>query len=364
MGRVLGGFSTGMQMVLYPMYIAETNDPKYRGVVTGVSVTLMTFGIFLTHVVGTFWDWRSTALIMAVVPAVICVMIPFIPESPSWFIVKDRHDEALKVFTWLRGNGQVAKGEFEATWKNHEEKQNDLKENLTIWTKLSYIIKKPEYFKPTMILFCCFFWMQFSGLFIVIFYNVRVVRETLDPEISQYLIMNVFDVVRLIMTIIACCLLRVLRRRLQMMVSGFGTALSAFAFAVTSYVLEQYPSTTYNWIPVVALVSFVFFSTSGIAVLPWCLTGEILPLDLRSFAASLNVFVNCCFFFLSVKMAPAIFDGFGMRGAFVMYGSICLVATIILVCVMPETKNRTLVDIEKQFTHRTQKTKSVEQNLV
>lgn len=351
-GRILGGLSAGLLATLFPTYLGEVGEPKYRGFfLAGPSIALA-LGILTTHVLGTFLHWRSVALYASVLPLIVVIVLYFIPETPCWLVSQNRFSDALESFRWLRGNSIASKREFEQMWDKHKESETDESE-MSLWLKIKIAFNRPEFVKPFAIIFCCFFTMQFSGPYIVAFYCVNILEKMLKTTISEYFVMNAIDVLRLVMVIIASILLRVVRRRLLMMISGIGTTTSAMLLAAFLFGTRKYPEMhDYSWIPVTLLVSYIFFVSIGIFVLPWCMAGELYPIDCRSIGSSLNTSINFFLFFIVIKMAPGLFESLGIDGAFLFYGSICMAGTIILGFVLPETKNRTLVDIEMEFTKK------------
>lgn len=348
-GRILGGLSAGLLATLFPTYLGEVSEPKYRGFFLVGPSTALALGILATHVLGTFLHWRTVALLAAILPLLTTFVLLFVPETPCWLISQNRFNDALESFRWLRGISSASKHEFEQMWDKHKETENINTED-NFWNKAYLAFKRPEFVKPFMIIFCCFFTMQFSGPYIVAFYSVTILSKILGTTINEYWVMNSIDVLRLIMVIIASALLRVVRRRVLLLTSGIGTTISATGLSLFLYGTRFFPSLIeFSWFSVILLVSYIFFISIGIFVLPWCMAGELYPLDCRSLGSSLNISINFFLFFICVKIAPALFESLGIDGAFLFYGSIALIGTIILGIILPETKNRTLVDIQMQF---------------
>lgn len=344
-GRILGGFGAGLLGTLFPAYLGEVTEPKYRGFFLATPSMALAFGILVTHLIGTFLSWRTTALIASSIPLMTAVMLLFVPETPSWLVSKNRFNDALDSFTWLRGNNAKAREEFNEMWEKHKQAENNRKFDET--SKIMSAFKKPEFVKPFLIVLCCFFTMQFSGPYTVVFYSVLILEKTLHSEVNEYLIMNMIDILRLVMVIVASGLLRVCARRVLMLTSGIGTVISALTLSAFLYF---FPKSEYTWIPIGALAAYMVFVSIGIFVLPWCMAGELLPLEYRSLGTSLNVSINFFLFFVVIKIAPSVIGNFGIHGAFLSFACICMMGTITLFFVLPETKNRTLVDIEKDFS--------------
>uniref|UniRef100_A0A336MDU0 CSON000125 protein n=1 Tax=Culicoides sonorensis TaxID=179676 RepID=A0A336MDU0_CULSO len=352
-GRILGGLSAGLLATLFPTYLGEVSEPKYRGFFLVGPSTALALGILTTHVLGTFLHWRTVALLASVIPLFTVFVLFFVPETPCWLISQNKFNEALDAFRWLRGRSVASKHEFEQMWDKHKETEAQNLDD-SFWNKIYSAFKRPEFVKPFLIIFCCFFTMQFSGPYIVAFYSVTILQEILRMSINEYLVMNAIDVLRLVMVIIASVLLRVVKRRVLLLTSGIGTTVSALGLACFLYGQRIFPALMeFSWFSVILLVSYIFFISIGFFVLPWCMAGELYPLDCRGLGSSLNISINFFLFFICVKIAPGLFSSLGMDGTFLFYGSVALIGTIILGIVLPETKNRTLVDIQMQFIKKT-----------
>ncbi|XP_063708561.1 facilitated trehalose transporter Tret1-like [Culicoides brevitarsis] len=347
-GRILGGLSAGLLATLFPTYLGEVSEPKYRGFFLVAPSTALALGILATHLLGTFLHWRTVALLASILPLITVIVLFLVPETPCWLISQNRFDEALKAFRWLRGSSISSKREFEQMWDKHKETEAISEDSF--WNKAFVAFRRPEFVKPFAIIFCCFFTMQFSGPYIVAFYSVSILSKILGTTMNEYLVMNAIDVLRLVMVIIASGLLRTVRRRVLLLTSGIGTTISAIGLAVFIFATRYYPHLMeFSWFSVILLVSYIFFISIGIFVLPWCMAGELYPLDCRSLGSSLNISINFFLFFICVKIAPALFESLGIDGAFLFYGGIALMGTVVLGIVLPETKDRTLVDIQMQF---------------
>lgn len=162
--------------------------------------------------------------------------------------------------------------------------------------------------------------------------------------------MTIIDVVRLIMSVVACILLRKTGRRPLAAISGTGTAISLIGLSVFLYFASKDKQIlSISWIPMALLVGFICFVSIGIVPLPWCMTGELFPLALRGLGSGIVSCMNFLCFFVVVKTGPLFFVNIGAEGAFLIYGTVALLGTIFLVICLPETKDKTLQEIENSF---------------
>lgn len=346
-GRFLTGFCVGLLGPPASVYIGETSDPKYRGfLLAGVSLAIA-IGILISHLLGTFLDWQLTAIICAVCPLISFVCMLLAPESPSWLLSKGKVEAALKSFKWLRGCDDESSQEFENMVVNQN---TSTSVGNYSWAILKDNIRQPTFLKPLFILLGFFLTMQFAGVNAVSFYSVTIMKETIGEGLNEYLAMLIIDGVRFIVSILACVLLRKCGRRPLLMVSGVGTVISLISLAVFLYFSSRNEALkSIAWLPMTCLIAYICFVSVGIVPLPWCMTGELFPLALRGLGSGIVSSFNFICFFAVVKTGPTFFATIGQEGAFFIYGSVALIGTIFLVLCLPETKDKTLQEIENSF---------------
>lgn len=352
-GRLLTGFSVGMLGPPASVFIGETSEPKYRGFLLAAVSLAIAVGILISHILGTFLHWKLTAVICSVCPLMSYLLLTFVPESPSWLLSKGYVQLAEKSFKWLRGSDQESVNEFNemlakqnlTTDQNNYSVKN-LKENAT----------KPGFYKPLFIILIFFTIMQFSGVNAVAFYSVQIMKDTIGDGVNEYLAMLIIDGVRLMMSFTACILLRRYGRRELAVFSGIGTTVSLIGLSVFRY-LAAYNSTVNEmfWLPLIFLIGYICFISVGIVPLPWCMNGEIFPLALRGLGSGISAAWNFFTFFIVVKTGPFLFAEIGSEGTFMVYGCVALMGTFYLYFFLPETKNKTLLEIEEEFSENKSK---------
>ncbi|KAL1375367.1 hypothetical protein pipiens_004681 [Culex pipiens pipiens] len=343
-GRFMTGFASGLVGQLTSVYIAETSDPKYRGILSAGFSFAVSFGVLISHLFGTFLHWKIAALCCSFFMVVSYVFVVFRPESPPRLISKGRSSEAEEAFSWLRGDDTEAIKEF-----------NDMVSEYSIGdslkTKPTFLqnLSKPEFYRPLTILLIFFFVSQFAGVHIVSFYSVSIIHSILGSNMNEYLAMIIVDIVRVIASLIPCVLLKVTRRRPLAMWSGCGTTISLAGLSI--FLHFRIPQQL-TWISLVFLLSYIVFINIGLFPLPWCMAGETFPQVTREIGSAMTTSFNFLSFFVVIKTGPLLFDSVGTDGAFMIYGGISLVGTLVLYAILPETKDRTLQEIEDAFKLR------------
>lgn len=349
-GRFLTGLCVGLLGPSSSVYIGETSHPKYRGFLLAAISLAIALGLLFSHLLGTFFTWTTTALVCVVLPSVSLFLLCVVPESPSWLAKKGRLEEAVDAFHWCRGYSLEAKEELHAML---EKQKQTTEEKLTTKQTLAMLLQ-PQFLKPLAIINVFFVTTQFCGVNAITFYSVSIMQDTVGDGLDKYTSMLIIDFIRVLVSLIACILLRRFGRRPLMSISGFGTAISLFILTAFIYSSNHVKSlAAYSFIPLSALIGYITFVSLGMVPLPWAMSGEIFPLSLRGFGSGISSSIAFLAFFIVVKTSPMLFSGIGTWGTFLFYGTVAFFGTAALYVFLPETKNKTLQEIEEYFKGKT-----------
>ena len=218
------------------------------------------------------------------------------------------------------------------------------------FAKLKTNIQRPEFLKPLGIILFIFFVMQFSGVNSVAFYTVSLMKDVTGPG-NEYLSMVLIDIVRVFMSFVACILLKLCCRRTLMLVSGIGTSICMVSVSMFMYFDKTNPNNSnYSSFSMAFLIGYICFISIGIFPLPWVLQGEMLQQVTRGFSSGLASSFNFICFFIVVKTFVELSETLEVFGVFMCYGLISLIGTVVLYFILPETRNKTLQQIEESFT--------------
>lgn len=353
--RVLQGLAMGLGGSLGPILIGEYTSPKNRGAfLTTISLSI-SISVFTVHALGSYFSWQTTALVCAFISIVDLVIVVFSPESPVWLANQGRYRESKIVFRWLRGYN-----EDDELIKMIEDRKHDaqFKEdcNDSLWRKVKRntvyfkaTIKKKEFYKPIFIMLHVYALGQWSGATILVGYTVDVF-ENVVGHVDFALMLMILDIQRIISNLLAISIIRKLKRRTLLFISG-GITLTGFALTALYTFLKSR-----NLLPIdhpsigILLIHILMFSVAtGSLPLSFIFAGELFPLEYRSLAGGLSiVFYSVCLF-LTLKTFSFLITSLAIYGAFCVYFLIVLYCLTVLWFTLPETKDRTLQDIEEEF---------------
>ncbi|PSN45090.1 Facilitated trehalose transporter Tret1-2 [Blattella germanica] len=342
-GRFLTGLCLGLMGPLTPVYIAETAGPNFRGILlAGVSLAVSS-GILISHLLGTFLHWQLAAALSALFPFACYIGISFVPESPPWLAARGRFTEAVKAFRWFRGYSPESTRELRELLEKYQVNGHDASAQSTITMKEAFL--HVTFVKPFLVMNLFFLVMQFSGVNAVAFYTVHILRD-MGQGMNEYLATNIIGVVRLIMSVVACVLTRRFGRRPLTMLSCIGTGVSLVLLGLTIR------SKIDACLPLLLLVTYICFISIGLVPLPWVMVGEVFPVRMRGIGSGVSSAFCFLVFFAVVKTSPATMEAIGADGTFFFYGAVALVGAGLLFLCLPETRNRTLQEIENSYQRK------------
>ncbi|XP_047540635.1 facilitated trehalose transporter Tret1-like [Vanessa atalanta] len=360
MSRSLQGFGMGIQAAAAPVSIAEYSAPKHRGAFLATIAFSFATGMLVAHIFGTILYWRSAALACGSFYAISLVLISLSPETPPFLATKGRFSECRKSFRWLRGQDDDAEKELEVLMNSQKHKDIQTPK-ISKFKTYSEIIMKPEFYKPTVIMMFMFVLFQISGMTVVPSYTVPMMAEVTDGTIESYTSMLMVDVVRFATAVLACIVVNKLNRRTVLFLGIYISVASLLLTSLLLYLRDfGYIADEYKWTPVVPTLFYIFGKTLGILPIPWAIAGEIFPLAYRSLGSGISGMFLSIMFFVVVKTAPTSFRQIGVKGTFCVYGVSIAICGIFLFYLLPETKGKTLYEIESYFKGVKDKTGKVE----
>ncbi|XP_011301539.1 facilitated trehalose transporter Tret1 [Fopius arisanus] len=339
-GRFISGIGAGMANALY-LYVTEVAAPGQRSWLASCGPVLVSVGVLCSYALGALTTWQCTAAI-SIAPAILSLALTrLIPESPAWLARKGRLPEAQESLLWLRGPGIACDTEYRelvgvASLERHKDDIN-----------LSSAILRPNIWKPFVILFVFFALQQMSGIYIILFYTVNVLKD-IGADIDEYVASVGIGVVRLLAAILGAICAGHFDRRTLACTSAIGMAISALLVAVSKRIIQA--GIIPEWIPIVCVASHVGFSMIGYLTLPWVMTSELYPLRFRGVMGGLTTGIAQIMTFTAVKTYPEISNIVGIQFVMLAFGVASIFGAVFSLAILPETRGRSLEEIERRFS--------------
>lgn len=349
--RILGGVGIGIASNISPMYIAEVAPSHMRGRYVSLYQLTIVIGILSAQLINWLiaepvsggedillswngqmgWRWMFWA---GGVPAVLFVfLIFFIPESPRWLSAKLRFDQSKLVLQKIGGE-QYATNEMMAlkNISNIAEKAND---------KMLFSGKMP---KILLIGIVIAVFQQWCGIN-VIFNYAQDVFSAAGYGVSDILFNIVITgVTNMVFTFVGMYMVDRFGRRALMMLGAVGLAV-IYSLLGACYFMG------FSGIPVLVLVMLAIGCYAmSLAPITWVVLSEIFPTKIRGMAMGVATFMLWSACFVLTYTFPLLNSSLGAYGTFWLYGLICLLGFFFIMKYLPETKGKSLEEIEKELT--------------
>ncbi|XP_044271366.1 facilitated trehalose transporter Tret1 [Tribolium madens] len=344
-GRVVAGLSAGLTAAAGQVLIGEITEPHLRGMFSSVPFASYSFGILLVYALGSVLPWRLVAGLSTVLPVLAITIFFFLPESPVWLVRNDKPEKARKALVWLRGGDSIqARLETEHLTERIEREQK-----IETATRTGNVIFRPEVIKPFIIINVFNIMQIFSGTYIIVFYAVDILGH-INNQMDHFMTAVLTAGVRFIFSLVASALLALIGRRALALTSGLGTAISALCLGTFLYPRDNCTiSDSGGYFPALCVLLYVATNTVGFMILPGVMLGELFPAKVRGLAGGLTFMIFNFVLFATAKAFPVMKNGVGVHGVFWIFGGTALVASVFLYFMLPETKGKTLSQIEDYF---------------
>ncbi len=356
--RMLGGLGVGAALIIAPMYIAEIAPAEVRGrmvsfnqlnIVIGISAAFFTNYLILrlgksdlawaeTLRLGE-WNWRWMLGVEAL-PAIFYFVTLFaVPESPRWLVMNGREDDAQRVLERVAGREQ-AETDIAAVKASLQAEQSTERAGLG------------ELFRPAMRLVLVIgisvaILQQVTGINSVFFYAPMIFEQSGIGTDAAFMQAVLVGLVNLVFTVLAILFVdRVGRRPLL----GFGLTGIALCMLLLSYGFaaeEMNPK-----IILVGILGFVASFAISLGPVMWVLFSELFPNRVRGLAISFVGLINSAVSFLVQLVFPWELENLGNSLTFLIYGLFAIVGLIIVMRILPETKGKSLEELESELVRQ------------
>lgn len=342
--RVILGIAVGASSALVPAYMSEMAPAKYRGQLSGINQTMIVSGMLISYIVDYFLrelpieiGWRLMLSIAAIPALILYLGVLKLPESPRFLIKKGKFEEAKTVLTHIRNNQDVEKEYNEI--KNTIQLENKTLTNHSLATLFN---GKYRYLVVAGLGVAAF--QQFQGANAIFYYIPLIVEQATGKTASSALMWPIIQGIILVLgSLLFIAIADKFKRRTLLMIGGFVMGLS---FILPAIIHIFAPST--NPILIVVFLSiYVAFYSFTWAPLTWVIVGEIFPLAIRGLASGAASSLNWIGSFLVGLLFPVMTAYFSQQLVFAIFGIICLIGVLFVKICLPESKGRTLEEIEK-----------------
>ncbi|MDP4185769.1 MAG: D-xylose transporter XylE [Bacteroidota bacterium] len=343
--RIIGGIGVGLASMLSPMYIAEIAPARIRGKLVSWNQFAIIFGMLVIYFVNLLiakngdeaWliseGWRYMFLSGVIPAGIFLVLLMFVPETPRFLVMKGKNEKALNILKKISGE--------ETAEAILEEIKGSLHEKSAPWLSYGFFV--------IFVGIILSVFQQFVGINVVLYYAGNIFRNMGASTDSSLLQTIIVGIINLIFTVIAIFSVDRFGRKPLMIIGALAMAVSMMALGFSFY---------FNNVGLIALF-FMLTYTAGFAMswgpVTWVLLSEIFPNSIRG-AMSIAVAAQWIANLVISWTFPIMNDNVWLTNQFHhgfsywIYGAMGLLAALFVWKLVPETKGKTLEQIEKLWS--------------
>lgn len=339
-GRILLGIAGGAFFVVAPMYIGEIAEKEIRGTLGSFFQLMVTTGILFVYAVGYDLKVFTFSILCGVLPLVFGAAFIFMPESPLYLVSKNRSEDAIKSLKWLRGENYDYSHELNELQSQHEADTNN---RVSILTAL----RRPPTVRALIVILGLMVFVQLSGINIVIFYT-GFIFDAANVDLKTELAIILVGVMQVVATFVASMIVDKTGRRVLLLISIFVMAISKILLGVYFYLSSKDKASVENlgWLPVFALCLYIIVFSLGFGPIPWLMVGELFAPDIKGIGGSAAGSFSWIFAFAVTKSFSSIQAAIGIGPTFFLLSAFSLLGTVFVFFVVPETKGKSLAEIQ------------------
>ena len=333
--RILSGVAIGAAALVCPMYIAEISPAKLRGRLVTFYQLAVTAGILLAYLSNYLllnvghnnWRWMFSS---QSAPAILFLVgLLFVSESPRWLMAKSKDEEAIKVLEKI-GGATYAQIEADAIRQSFSKKTQESIRSL--FAKDVFLIL----FIGVLIAI----FSQIGGQNSILSYAPEIFKQAGMAEDTAFLQSILLGLILLLFTFVAIATIDKTGRKNLLMYGGLLLAIDALSLTSAFYFQAD------SLVILVLVLAFIAIYAATLGPVTWVVLSEIFPNRIRGKAMSLATLALWLANFFTVSLFPVMKSSFGLGITFGIHGVICFLYYVFIYFLMPETKGKSLEEIE------------------
>ncbi|KAG8272053.1 hypothetical protein J6590_050958 [Homalodisca vitripennis] len=279
------------------------------------------------------------------------LLFPLLPESPYYLVMNDDKGGARDTLSWLRENRSALLVEKELLVI-----ENTIMPQLQRKTgSVTLLFSSPGNRRAFLICSTLLALQQLAGISIVMYYMQQIFEMT-GADISSSVCSVVVGLIKFGAGFLCPVAVKRLGYKITLILSIFGAGVGMGGLGVFFLLkANNFDVSSLGWLPLLSLAAYIFCFVSGFSNIPWALTGELFPNNVKSIATCLITASSCLGSFITSKLFPSLIELIGIEFLFLICSLFCSLSVIFIALVVEETSDLTFVQIQELLNGRKRK---------
>ncbi|KAL5704543.1 Dolichyl-phosphate-mannose--protein mannosyltransferase 6 [Ranunculus cassubicifolius] len=369
-GRCIAGIGVGYALMIAPVYSAEISSPSSRGKLMSLPELCISLGILCGYISNYFFGklslklgWRLMLGLAAVPSLALAIGVLKMPESPRWLVLQGRLRDAKEVLLSISNSKEEAEtrlreikiaAEIDENCTDDIVKVSKKTHGEGVWREL-LVRPSPTVKRILLAAIGIHFFEHATGIEAVVLYGPRIFKKAGVVAKSKLLLATVgVGVTKTLFILVSTFFLDKAGRR-RLLLTSVGGMIVALAALGTALTIVHHSEEKLLWaliLSIAAVYIFVAFFSIGLGPITWVYSSEIFPLKLRAQGAGIGVAVNRAMNATVSMTFISLYKAITIGGAFFLFMGVAVCAWVFFYFFLPETKGRSLEEVEMLFTPR------------
>ncbi|GMA60103.1 sugar porter family MFS transporter [Alicyclobacillus fastidiosus] len=342
--RIIGGVGIGISSTLVPLYIAEIAPAKHRGSLVSLNQLAVVIGISAIYFVNMWvanmgslaWDissaWRWMFGLGVVPGCVFIFLLVFVPESPRWLEKQGMGDKALRVLARINGTDRA------------EAELSEIRETLQNESENLGLLFRPGFRIALVVGIVLAILQQVTGINAIMYYAPEIFKHTGAGTNASLIETVITGADNLVFTLVSLWLIDRVGRKVLLLI---GSAVMTVSLAVVGYAFHT--GQTAGYLVLVFILLFVAAFAVSFGPIVWLVMAEIFPTRIRGRATAIASVALWAADYAVSQSFPVLLNSVGVASTFWTFGILSLVAFVFTMALVPETKGKSLEEIERSW---------------
>lgn len=346
------GLGTNSILAVSYLSISEMISPEYRHAYMQMYAVLQTLTMAMNGLMTQYVNWRTISVIMCA-PMLVAIPVACMwPESPYWLAIKGEFDKCEEAFTWLRGVDDISKKELKDLVNAQKEniaacKKKSKKSSKQIWSTIT----RRDFYLPSLHSFVLQYLFYWSGNYVILIYSIELIQKSTQNENAALFggfIMNLLLCFGIVTSIV---LNRLFNKKTILLWCTSFVVVSMLSASVVTFLQSVDVLSKRSSLCLYCLIAYMIANGIGIVPIAYNIAIEIMPVKHRGIGGALIVVCSCVLHSTSLKISPYLFLYIDLWGTFLFYTINSLFCGIFIWKFVPETKDKTLQEIEDYYMY-------------